>query len=105
MKRLSLPAMILIGVATLLLGVAAHDALVPVPREISTRAAVGAIEGYRAAISPLLRGRVACRFEPTCSVYGLEVVRKYGALRGGWKAIRRLSRCTTATPMGTADPP
>jgi uncharacterized protein len=105
MKKPSLPAMILIGAATLLGGVAAHDALVPVPREISTRAAVGAIEGYRDAISPLLRGRVACRFEPTCSVYGLAVVRRDGALRGGWQAIRRLSRCTTATPMGTVDLP
>jgi uncharacterized protein len=105
MNKPSLPALILIGAATLLAGVAVHDALVPVPREISTRAAIGAIEGYRAAISPLLRGRVACRFEPTCSVYGLEVVRKNGALRGGWGAIRRLSRCTTATPMGTIDPP
>ncbi|MFN2442594.1 MAG: membrane protein insertion efficiency factor YidD [Thermoanaerobaculia bacterium] len=105
MKEPSLAAKILIGTAILLGGVAAHDAMVPVPREITTRVAIGAIEGYRAVISPLLRGRVACRFEPTCSVYGLESIRQHGALRGGWKAARRLSRCTTATPMGTIDPP
>ncbi|HVR42695.1 MAG TPA: membrane protein insertion efficiency factor YidD [Thermoanaerobaculia bacterium] len=105
MKRPSLPAAIVIGLATLLGGVAAHDAFVPVPREISTRALAGGIETYRRFVSPLLRGRVTCRFEPTCSVYGLEVVRRYGALRGGWRAAARIARCTPATPMGTVDPP
>lgn len=105
MRRPSVPALLLIVTAVLILGTAAHDAAVPVPREISTRVAIRAIEGYRAIVSPLLRGRVACRFEPTCSVYGLESIRKHGALRGGWKAAARLSRCTTATPMGTLDPP
>jgi putative membrane protein insertion efficiency factor len=97
--------MILLGAATLVAGVAAHDASVPTPREISTRAAVGAIEGYRAAISPRLEGRVRCRFRPTCSAYGLESVRKYGAVRGGWRAAKRIARCRPGTPAGTVDPP
>ncbi len=105
MRKVSLPAAILLGAATLLGGVAAHDAAVPREGEVSTRAAIRAIEGYRAWISPRLEGRVRCRFRPTCSVYGLESVRKFGALRGGWKAAKRIARCTPMTPMGTLDPP
>ena len=105
MRKVPLPAAILLGAATLLGGVAAHDAAVPVPREISTRAAIGAIEQYRAWVSPRLEGRVRCRFRPTCSAYGLASVRKYGALRGGWRAAKRIARCTNATPPGTVDPP
>lgn len=34
-----------------------------------------------------------CRFTPTCSQYALEAVRRHGALRGGWLALKRLARC------------
>jgi len=46
---------------------------------------------YKRWISPLLPS--ACRFYPTCSEYMQEAVRKYGALRGVWLGLRRLSRC------------
>ena len=46
---------------------------------------------YRREISPLRPP--GCRFIPTCSEYALEAVEKYGALKGGWLALRRLSRC------------
>ena len=105
MRKVSLPAAILLGAATLLGGVAAHDAAVSTPRELSTRATVGAIQQYRRHVSPRLEGRVRCRFRPTCSAYGLESVRKHGALRGGWKAAKRIARCTPSTPMGTIDRP
>jgi hypothetical protein len=105
MRKVSLPAAILLGAATLVGSVAAHDAAVPVGREISTRAVAGAIERYRRHVSPRLEGRIRCRFRPTCSEYGLDSVRKHGALRGGWKAVKRIARCTPATPMGTVDPP
>ena len=49
------------------------------------------IRFYRRAISPLRPP--CCRFIPTCSEYALEAVEKYGALRGGLLALRRLSRC------------
>jgi putative membrane protein insertion efficiency factor len=49
------------------------------------------IRFYRKRISP---GRPpCCRFVPTCSQYALEAVEKYGALKGGWLALRRLLRC------------
>lgn len=105
MRWKSVPAAVLVAAATLFGGVAAHDAAVPVERELTTRALAGAIGGYRRWISPRLRGRIACRFEPTCSAYGLASVEKYGALRGGWRAVKRIARCTPGTPAGTADPP
>ena len=34
-----------------------------------------------------------CRFSPTCSRYAYEAVTKYGSLKGGYLALRRLLRC------------
>ncbi|QQL44196.1 membrane protein insertion efficiency factor YidD [Sulfuriroseicoccus oceanibius] len=34
-----------------------------------------------------------CRFEPSCSEYGLQAVRYHGAIRGGWLALVRICRC------------
>ncbi len=41
-----------------------------------------------------------CRFYPSCSEYGYEAIRRYGALRGGWLAVRRVSRCHPFNPGG-----
>lgn len=46
---------------------------------------------YRKHISP--HTPPACRFTPTCSQYAQEAITKYGALKGGWLALRRLLRC------------
>ncbi|HKB32181.1 MAG TPA: membrane protein insertion efficiency factor YidD [Streptosporangiaceae bacterium] len=46
---------------------------------------------YRRLIGPLLAPR--CRFEPSCSTYALEALRRHGALRGTWLAVRRIGRC------------
>ena len=54
-------------------------------------AALALVHGYRLFVSPILP-RV-CRFEPTCSTYGLEAIRRFGALAGGWLTLRRLIRC------------
>lgn len=49
------------------------------------------IRFYRKNISPARPP--CCRFIPSCSQYALEAVEKYGALKGGWLAARRLFRC------------
>ena len=34
-----------------------------------------------------------CRFEPTCSAYGILAVERFGAVRGGVLTLRRIGRC------------
>lgn len=57
---------------------------------------------YQLVLSPLLGGH--CRFRPSCSVYFIQAVQKYGALRGAWKGIARICRCHPFHPGGY-DPP
>lgn len=49
------------------------------------------IAAYRTAISPLKPA--CCRYIPTCSDYAQHALNQHGMLRGGWLALRRLSRC------------
>jgi putative membrane protein insertion efficiency factor len=49
------------------------------------------IKLYKMFLSPFFPP--ACRFEPSCSVYAMEAVEKYGALRGTWMGIKRILRC------------
>ena len=56
------------------------------------------IRGYQLWISPLLPA--ACRYYPTCSVYAVEAIEKYGAASGSWLALRRIARCHPFRPGG-----
>jgi len=67
--------------------------------------AIYAIDEYRSHVSPHLRGVVQCRFNPTCSYYGRESIRRYGVLVGGALAAWRIARCGPWTKPGTWDPP
>ncbi len=62
------------------------------------RVALVLLRFYKRFISPLLPPM--CRFEPTCSVYMMDAVAKYGALRGIWMGLRRLGRCHPFNPGG-----
>jgi putative membrane protein insertion efficiency factor len=46
---------------------------------------------YQIIFRPILPP--VCRFQPSCSDYALEALRRHGALRGGWLTVRRLCRC------------
>lgn len=51
-----------------------------------------AIRYYRVHLSGRKRAP-CCRFTPTCSAYAYEAIEKWGAVRGGWMAFRRILRC------------
>lgn len=56
------------------------------------------IKGYKTLISPFIPP--SCRFQPTCSTYAYEALQKFGAIKGSWLAIRRISRCHPFNPGG-----
>lgn len=50
------------------------------------------IKFYRKAISPYKKAP-SCRFVPTCSEYAIQAIEKYGAIKGTYKAARRILKC------------
>ena len=56
------------------------------------------VRGYQVLLSPYLGG--GCRYQPSCSRYALDALRRHGALRGGWLTLRRLGRCHPLGGMG-----
>lgn len=50
------------------------------------------IRGYQKFLSPL-KVRTHCIYTPTCSQYAIEALQKYGALKGGFLACKRILRC------------
>lgn len=53
---------------------------------------------YQVTFSGLMPN--VCRYEPSCSRYSYEAIYRYGVLKGGWLAVRRLSRCRPGGGMG-----
>ena len=52
---------------------------------------IALVRFYQKYISPLTPP--TCRYVPTCSQYALEALEKYGAIKGGWLALKRICRC------------
>lgn len=59
---------------------------------------LGSIRLYQLLIAPLMPP--VCRYWPTCSQYSYQAISRYGVLRGGWRALRRLARCHPFHPGG-----
>jgi len=59
--------------------------------KILSKIFIGIIRFYQYAISPYLMP--SCRYTPSCSVYGIEALKKYGPFKGGWLTIKRLLSC------------
>ena len=68
-----------------------------VPLSVPQRTVLACLTIYKILLSPLFPG--ACRFLPSCSQYAREAVTAHGTLKGGWLAVRRLSRCH---PLGSS---
>ncbi len=60
------------------------------------------VRGYQIVLSPWLGGQ--CRYQPTCSHYFIQAVRKYGAISGAARGIGRICRCHPWR-RGGYDPP
>lgn len=58
---------------------------------------------YQKLISPLKP--TCCRFYPTCSCYALEVIRRFGLIKGSWLALKRILRCHPFYKGDLYDPP
>jgi len=52
---------------------------------------IGLIKIYQLIISPWMGP--TCRYTPTCSQYGIEAIKKYGPVKGGWLTIKRIASC------------
>jgi len=61
------------------------------PRLWPQQALIGLVQGYRFLLKPWLGN--ACRFEPSCSQYALDALRRHGAVAGGAFTTYRLLRC------------
>jgi uncharacterized protein len=72
------------------------------PARVAVALLIAVIRLYQLTLSPLLGP--ACRFEPTCSRYMVDSLKKYGLFKGLAKGLRRVSRCHPWNPGGY-DPP
>ena len=88
-----------------LVGLAAGDGLKDPADQVGARFALDAIDAYRSTVSKTFEktGLVHCRYNPTCSVYGREAIRRYGLPKGGLMAAARIVRCNPFS-RGGEDP-
>jgi hypothetical protein len=68
------------------------------PARLARGAVIALIYVYQGVASVFPKG--ACRFEPSCSAYGLEAVRVHGAAAGGWLTLKRILRCRPGGGFG-----
>lgn len=59
---------------------------------------MGLVRLYQMTFSKVLPP--GCRFYPSCSHYGYEALKKYGAIRGSWLTLKRVARCQPLCPGG-----
>jgi len=63
-----------------------------------TKLALGLIKLYQKTVSKSLPS--VCRFQPTCSQYAFESIKRYGFTRGSWLAAKRIARCNPFSKGG-----
>ena len=102
-QRLKRPETYLVALFTLLVLVVVDSYRSPA-NQATGRLYVCGVHAYQAIGRPLLKGRIQCRYRPTCSDYSIEAVRRHGIRRGLVLTIKRINSCTTKVPLGTSDP-
>ena len=55
------------------------------------KVAITFIKSYQRFLSPILGSN--CRFYPTCSCYAIEAIDRFGVIKGGWLASKRIVKC------------
>jgi hypothetical protein len=60
--------------------------------------AIALITAYQKLLSPMLPR--SCRFYPSCSEYAKQAIQKYGIVKGGWLALKRIARCHPGSSGG-----
>jgi putative membrane protein insertion efficiency factor len=71
-------------------------------RFLASNLLIAGVRFYQTCLRPVLPS--VCRFEPSCSEYFIQAVRKYGPLRGACKGVWRICRCNPFC-QGGFDPP
>lgn len=61
------------------------------------------VRAYRLLFSPWVG--LSCRYDPTCSAYAMEALRKHGGFKGSWLAAKRIGRCHPWGGRGIDDVP
>ena len=59
---------------------------------------------YQTVGHAVVKGRIQCRYTPTCSNYSIEAVETHGIRRGLVLTLKRLMACKSSVPLGTHDP-
>ncbi|MDD3738311.1 MAG: membrane protein insertion efficiency factor YidD [Lentimicrobiaceae bacterium] len=60
-------------------------------KRVISKILIALIRFYQIAISPYLPP--SCRYQPTCSTYSIEAIKKHGPIKGSWLAIKRILSC------------
>src|SRR5262245_26559350 len=73
-------------------------------RQLTAHLYIAAVHAYQHHGRDLLTGLIACRYNPTCSVYSIQAVERYGIRWGLVLSLRRLVSCRSSVAFGTFDP-
>lgn len=93
-----------LGLLVLLVVLGVVDSLRPPANQVSVRLFTVAVAGYHHYLHPLTSRFIHCRYQPTCSRYAVQAVRKFGIAKGLALSYRRIHSCQKSVPQGTLDP-
>jgi hypothetical protein len=64
---------------------------------------IALIKLYRNTLSKIIPP--SCRFTPSCSVYAITAIERFGALKGGFLSVKRIARCNPFSAGGVDEVP